>query len=256
MRRPSRNSATRARERRRERLIGVGGGVEAVDGLLDGGEDAGVAGGDGDAALLPGGEVGADGVFLDHGGEGGGGVGGGAEEGGDGVVVLDADARGARGRRRCGGSRRGCRSGASRWGAASSKSSTGMRRPDLRIELAELAQGVGVEAGAVARQGGVVDLGEGDEVDGGGHGLLRFGLGRRMHRVGWALRVGGMRRTRGARASQGAAARPTGAGPWGPVRRRGRRGGGRGCRRARACMAATMKSMNRRLFGSCRRLCG
>ena len=65
--------------------------MEAVDGFLDGGEDAGVAGDDGDAALLPGGEVGADGVFLDHGGEGGGGVGRGAEEGGDGVVIVDAD---------------------------------------------------------------------------------------------------------------------------------------------------------------------
>ena len=65
-------------------LVAVEVGVEGVDGGVDGLEDAAVAGGDGDHRLLPGGDLGADGVFLDHGGQGLGDALGLAHEGGDG----------------------------------------------------------------------------------------------------------------------------------------------------------------------------
>ena len=65
-------------------LFAVEVGVEAVDGGLDGLEDALVAGGDGDHGLLPGGELGADGVLLDHGGDGFANGSRLADEGGDG----------------------------------------------------------------------------------------------------------------------------------------------------------------------------
>ena len=88
---PSRASATRAMARRRERLWRwrSGRGGRSLPRCREG---LGVAGEDGDAGLLPGGEVGADGVLLDHRGQGLGAVGGGAEEGGDGGVAGELPA--------------------------------------------------------------------------------------------------------------------------------------------------------------------
>ena len=144
------------------------------------GEGALVAGGDGDQAALEGGEAGADLVLLDHGGEGGGERGALAEEGGDGGVAVLAGAlvQGAEGERG-GGSRRGGRSGAAPRGSARGKSSIGLAQAGGGDGELELGLRLGVEAGAVAGEGGVVDLGERDQVDGVGHGGLRGEMGAR-----------------------------------------------------------------------------
>jgi hypothetical protein len=156
---------------------GVGSGVEAGDGFLDGREAAVVGGVDRYPGVLPGGEVGPHGVFLDHGGEGGGEVGGLAQEGGDGCVGFEAPGTVE----------------LAEGGDAAEAGHDAVAEPAVGIgeleqldghaqargvdRVAELAQGLGVEAGAVARQGVVVDLGEGDQVDG------HAGSGRRIGRT-------------------------------------------------------------------------
>ena len=185
--------------RRRRRLSRLRLRVEGVDGGLDGVEDAVVAGGDGDHGLFPGGDLGADGVLLDHGGyrvgdarracgrrrgwwEAGlvaGGLvqlaeGGEAAEAGD--QAVEAVAFGVRG----GGRPRSACAGR-----------------EATIEVISSSQGVGVEGGAVA---GERVLGDGVERDGEdrvGHGAgLRVRIRAEDKAGGAVLREAGEGRAR------------------------------------------------------------
>ena len=181
-------------------------GVERLDGGVDAGVGLGAGGLDRDHRLLPGGDLGADGVLLDHLEVDLGGVLGGADEGGDGgeAGLVGGRSRRGRGRRRGGGSRRSGRSGA---GSAARRGRARRGRPRsacagrrAAIERRSSVSAAVVEVGAVAVEGGLVDLGEGDEVDvghrgspgrGGGSigadaGVLRGGAGSGGRR--WAQR--------------------------------------------------------------------
>jgi hypothetical protein len=146
-------------------LEAVGVGVEAVHRFLDRGEGADVAGGDGDQAALDGGKVGADLVLLDHGGERGGEIAAFPDEGGDaGVAVLAGFFQlGAEGEQAAEAGEQavalpvaGFGEGVDLDGLA--QAGGGDREPELLERL-------GVEAGAVAGERALVDLGEGDQLD-------------------------------------------------------------------------------------------
>ena len=177
-------------------LLPRGAHVEPVHRRIEGVEDALAPGGDGDVAPLPGREVGADGVLLDHlhelagergaradeGGDGGAGLFGHAladlvgMEPGEGVVAAVARDQAIAGRGGVGGV---CVGGVCVDGVCVDGGRLGRARGRLeREDLDRHAQAAGadrvdqlvhrgaVEAGAVAGQGVRVDLGEGDAVDG------------------------------------------------------------------------------------------
>lgn len=134
-------------------------GVEGGDGGVEGVEDVHVAGLNREARLVPGGDVGADGVFFGDEAQGGGDIGGVAHEGGDGVpFVVQFGQAVVHGQAAVAGEERVAVLGlADLNGAAQAVAGNG---------LCEFIQGGGVHIRAITGEGGGVDGGEGDVLHG------------------------------------------------------------------------------------------
>ena len=143
--------------------MAVGGGVEGAEGLGAVGEVALADGADRHGAALPGGEVGADVVFLDHAGDDVGEALRLADEGGDGGEALGHRVQVAEGAEAAEAGDEAVE--AALVGLLELEDLDRLAQAVAGDQVLELGQRVGVELGAVAGDGVRADLVEGDLVE-------------------------------------------------------------------------------------------